>query len=42
METRIKEAEEKQFVVPRIGLRHHASIDSDLRNKYRLFEEAGN
>jgi hypothetical protein len=30
MEMRIKEAEEKQFVVPRIGLRHHASMNEGL------------
>jgi hypothetical protein len=40
MEMRIKEAEEKQFVIPRIGLRHHAVMNEGLQNKFRMFEEA--
>jgi hypothetical protein len=40
MEMRIKEAEDKQFVVPRIGLRHHAVMNEGLQNKFRMIEEA--
>jgi hypothetical protein len=40
MELKIKEAEDKKYVIPRIGLRHHTMMDRGLSNLYRTFEEA--
>lgn len=39
MEAKIKECDEKKFVIPRIGLRHQAQVDKGLGNLFREFEE---
>jgi hypothetical protein len=40
MEAKIKECDEKAYVLPGIGLKHHAQVDKGLGNLFREFEEA--